>query len=154
MHYDIKRGSFIKPDAILWMKFCLRQAMQRHGGPVALIIDNAPCHSRVEEEISAEEDLRDCVVVRLSPYSPMFNPIEQVWSFLKSQVKRDLSNKLMEILALPAMPSLSVTEQRLRALEGLIRDAAGEVTPMLCTKCIAGIQSKVAGALNLQNMTF
>ena len=86
--------------------------MQRHGGPVALIIDNAPCHSRVEEEINAEEDLRDCVVVRLSPYSPMFNPIEQVWSFFKSQVKRDLSNKLTEILALPAMPSLSVTEQR------------------------------------------
>ena len=45
-------------------------------------------------------------------------------------------------------------KQRLRALEELISDAADKVTPMLCAKCISSIQSKVASALNLENMTF
>lgn len=83
----------------------------------------------------------------------MFNPIENVWSFIKSLVKRDLSKKLTHILSLPAT-NVSVTEHRLRALEELISDAADKVTPMLCAKCISSIQSKVASALNLENMTF
>ena len=47
-----------------------------------------------------------------------------------------------------------MTEHRLQALEGLIQDAVQSVTPMLCTKCIASIQSKVASALNLEDMQF
>ena len=153
MTYDVKRGSIKKPDAIEWMKFCLSAAMLKHGGPVALIIDNAPCHSRVEQSILEDERYKDCVLLRLSPYSPMFNPIEHVWSYMKSHVKRELCVKLTEILS-SAPSHLSMTEHRLRALEGLINEAALKVTPMLCVKCIASIQSKVAGALNLEDMTF
>ena len=127
--------------------------MLKHGGPVALVIDNAPCHSGVEEALMQYEHLLDCQILRLSPYSSMFNPVENVWSFIKSLVKRDLSKKLTHILSLPAT-NVSVTEHRLRALEELISDAADKVTPMLCAKCISSIQSKVASALNLENMTF
>ena len=69
MTYDVKRGSIKKPDAIEWMKFCLSAAMLKHGGPVDLIIDNAPCHSRVEQSILVDEQYKDCVLLRLSPYS-------------------------------------------------------------------------------------
>ena len=65
IHRDIKRGSFTKPDAIEFLKYCLRVSTVRHGGPVVLVIDNAPCHSKVEESIMEEEDLRDCIILRL-----------------------------------------------------------------------------------------
>ena len=51
-----------------------------------MVVDNAPCHSNIEEVFSEEEFL-GCEVLRLGPYSPMFNPIEQVWSLIKAYVK-------------------------------------------------------------------
>ena len=84
----------------------------------------------------------------------MFNPIENVWSYIKSHVKRELALKMTEVLALAATGGFSMTEQRLRALEQIISAAASKVTPMFCAKCIASIQSKVAGALNLDDVAF
>ena len=72
---------------------------------------------------------------------------------MKSHVKRQPSVKIIEILS-SAPSNLSMTEHRLRVLQGLINEAASNVTPMICVKCIASIQSKVAGALNLEDMTF
>ena len=43
-----------------------------------MVVDNAPCHSNIEEVFS-EEVFLGCEVLRLGPYNPMFNPIEQVW---------------------------------------------------------------------------
>ena len=57
-----------------------------------MVVDNAPCHSNIEEVFSEEEFLR-CEVLRLGPYSPMFNPIEQVWSLIKAYVKQELAAK-------------------------------------------------------------
>ncbi len=37
--HQIRRGSFTKQDAIIWMASCLQTAMVLHGGPVTLIID-------------------------------------------------------------------------------------------------------------------
>ena len=84
----------------------------------------------------------------------MFNPIENVWAYVKSEVKRDLATKLTQVLTMAPNANVSMTEHRLQALEGLIQDAVQSVTPMLCTKCIASIQSKVASALNLEDMQF
>ena len=40
-----------------------------------MVVDNAPCHLNIEEVFSEEEFL-GCEVLKLGPYSPMFNPIE------------------------------------------------------------------------------
>lgn len=153
MAHTIKRGSFRKPDAVEWIKVCLRAAMSKHGGPVVMVMDNAPCHSNVEE-LLVEDDLKDCKILKMSPYSPMLNPIENVWSVIKSEVKRELSVKLAEILSSSLNGPVCIKEQRLRALENLVRDSLASVTPMLCTNCIASIQSKFAAAINLEDMTF
>lgn len=48
MHYEIRRGSFRKEEARIWIKECSRQSIIKHGGPVVLVIDNAPCHSNIK----------------------------------------------------------------------------------------------------------
>ena len=101
-------------DAIQWIKTCLAKAMLKHGGPVVLILDNAPCHAGVESEV-LQHEISSCEILRLSPYSPMFNPIESVWVLLKSTVKRQLALRMPAILSAPPT-SLSVREHRAREL--------------------------------------
>ena len=72
------------------MRTCLRVARSKFGGPIVMVIDNAPCHSRIEA-IFEEQEFADNVLLRLSPYSPMFNPMENVWSAAKATVKRLLA---------------------------------------------------------------
>ena len=152
IHLEVKRGSFKKEDAKLWMKTCLEQAMQKYGQPVVLVMDNAPCHSKVEDDILTD-GLSDCEILRLSPYSPMFNPIENVWSVIKAYVKRELANK-MEFILTRANLNVSMKEHRLRALEAVVQESTELVTPSLCNNCIANIQGKVSSALALEDMSF
>ena len=79
-----------------------------------MVVDNAPCHSNIEEAFSEEEFL-GCEFLRLGPFSPMFNPIEQVWSLIKANVKQELAAKIVSILAMKRRDGLSITEPRARA---------------------------------------
>jgi len=51
-----------------------------------LILDNARIHHRqtLHEKVAAA----GCRILYLPPYSPDFNPIEMVWSWIKDQVRR------------------------------------------------------------------
>ena len=118
-----------------------------------MVVDNAPCHSNIEEVFSVEEFLV-CEVLRLGPYSPMFNPIEQVWSLIKAYVKQELAAKIVSILAMKRRDGLSITQQRARALISLIEEELGRVTPEVCNRFIAGIQSKIPAAVALENVVF
>ena len=151
VHYQLKRGSFKKENAQKWIKTCLRKAVKVHGGPVVLIVDNAPCHSGVEKVFQIKE-FNQCRILRLAPYSPMFNPIENIWFIVKSKV-RNLAAQLARILNQQS-GTLSMREQRFRALENLMDSALQTITPAICTSCIASIQSKVSMALNLEDMRF
>ena len=152
VHYEIKRGSFKKDDAREWVKTCIKKAIEKHGGAIVLAVDNAPCHSNLEE-VLLDEQFKECKILRFGPYSPMFNPIENIWSFMKSKVKRELAMSIEQILNVQNS-NLSIKERRLRALENLMREAIQSVSPALCVSCIASIQSKVSKALNLENMEF
>lgn len=85
------RLSVFKPN---WFNYgttieCIREFIRTNpiekGLKYALIMDNAPWHKKVfrlvEDERKPEYgDIREKVVfVKLPPYSPDFNPIEQVW---------------------------------------------------------------------------
>ena len=118
-----------------------------------MVIDNAPCHSNIEEVFSEEEFL-GCEVLRLGPYRPMFNPIEQVWSLIKAYIKQELAAKIVRILAMERRDCFSVTEQRAIALTSLIEEELGRVTPEVSNRFIAGIQSKIPAAVGLEEVVF
>ena len=130
-----------------------KTAKTQDGGPVVFVVDNAPCHSNIEEVFSEEEFL-GWEVLRLGPYSPMFYPIEQVWSLSKAYVKQLLAVKIVSILAMERRDSLSITEQRARDLSSLIEEELGRVTPEVCNRFIAGIQSKIPAAVALEDVVF
>ena len=54
--------------------------------PLAFIIDNATWHKTLKVREFCEKN--NITLLFLPPYSPEFNPIERVWSFLKSKVKQ------------------------------------------------------------------
>lgn len=151
IHYEVKRGSFKKDDAREWMKTCLRQALTRHGEGVVMVIDNAPCHSQIEE-ILQDQEFCENKILRLGPYSPMLNPIETIWSVVKSFVKRGLASELATILA--TRSELTIKEQRLRALENLIEEGLQTISPTTCANAIASIQNKFSAVINLENICY
>ena len=54
--------------------------------PLAFIIDNASWHKTKKVKDFCEKN--SITLFFLPPYSPEFNPIERVWSFLKSKVRQ------------------------------------------------------------------
>lgn len=58
--------------------------------PIAYIIDNASWHKTKKVREYCEEN--NITLLFLPPYSPEYNPIERVWSFLKSKVKNTYFN--------------------------------------------------------------
>lgn len=61
--------------------------VRKHYGdkPIAYLIDNAPWHKTQKVIEYCEEN--NITLLFLPPYSPEYNPIERVWSFLKLKVK-------------------------------------------------------------------
>ncbi|POM74901.1 Hypothetical protein PHPALM_8064 [Phytophthora palmivora] len=67
---------------------------------MVLVLDNAPCHCRAEQGFEETEFL-DATLLRLGPYSPMLNPIKNVFSTFKTAVKSFMTESRMEILSVP-----------------------------------------------------
>jgi len=61
--------------------------VRKHYGtkPIAYLIDNASWHKTKKVLAYCEEN--NITLLFLPPYSPEYNPIERVWSFLKSKIK-------------------------------------------------------------------
>ena len=121
-------------------------------GPVVMVIDNAPRHSGLED-VFKEPEFSDNHLLRLEPYSPMFNSIENLWSFVKTMIKRDLATKITSILRIIPQ-ELSTKEHRLRALEELMKEGMSAVTSEMCSNFAAHIFNKVADAINMMDVEF
>lgn len=123
---EIRRGAFKWQNANQWLELLATTVSQR-GVPlkeVVVVCDNAPVHSRFEEVA----DEMGFTLLRLGPYSPMLNPIENIWSVVKAAIKR--FNRV------PVVNGPGVIEQRLHYLESLIAGAEQEITPYLCSQAI------------------
>lgn len=153
VHYEIRRGSFKKENAHTWIKDCLRKAKDLYNGPVVLVIDNAPCHSKTEE-IVEEPEFRGNFILRLGPYSPMLNPIESAWSVIKADVKRKMAEIMPDMLNGIGQGSLPCTEFRLRILEDIIVSSLNLITPTLSNNNIARIQSLFPSVLNKEDVSY
>lgn len=150
IHYELRRGSFKKDDALEWVRQCLRRANEIYHSIVVLVLDNAPCHVKVEEVIE-EEEFRMHFVLRLFPYTPMLNPIEKAWSCLKASVKSKLATQMPAILNMDHT-GVSQSEARLRRLEEVIRDSISEITHIKCSNFVASIQNLLPSILNLEDV--
>ena len=64
-----------------------------------------------------EEEFKDYKFLRLASYSPMFNPIEYVWSVVKADVKRNMAENMADMLNDELRGSLAVMGYRLQFLE-------------------------------------
>lgn len=139
---EVRRGAFKGRDANEWVGR-LGARIRERGVPledVVLICDNAPAHSQLE--VAALEI--GMTLLRLGPYSPMLNPIENVWSVVKSHVKR--------INRDPIVHAPGVGEQRLIYLENIIQGSIQEITPYLCSQTINHSTRFHRKALTMENM--
>ncbi|KAJ3649388.1 hypothetical protein Zmor_021135 [Zophobas morio] len=98
-----RRGSFTALLANEWVRRLLEewQAMGNEIADLVLVSDNAPCHSSLEEAVNGT----GATLLRLGPYSPMLNPIENIWSKIKTYAKTHLR--------VPVVAPPGVVEQRL-----------------------------------------
>ena len=108
---------------------------------VVLVCDNAPCHSRVEE---LTVDFPGLTVQRLGPYSPMLNPIENIWSKMKSHIKRHMR--------VPEVAHPGVGEQRLQYVEQCIDNAMATITHQDCASCCQHAQGFFAPVMRNEDM--
>ena len=77
-----------------------------------------------------------------------------IFILIKAYAKQELAAKIVSILAMERRDGLSITEQRARALTSLFEEKLGRVTPEVCNRFIAGIQSKIPAAVGLEDVVF
>ena len=123
-HFRKKRGSYNLEGANQWFEGLIEECVSK-GIPretIVVVCDNAPVHKRLDDTA------KECGVdlLRLGPYSPFLNPIETMWSFLKSEIKKVLPRKLCEDPDPP--PQTTKKEHRLRLLEASINESLHVIT--------------------------
>ena len=120
-----KRGAFKSETCKDWIVDLL-SAWERTGkqrSNLVLVCDNAPCHSRIDDVLSGGATL-----LRLAPYSPALNPIETVWSTLKTHVRRELR--------VPQVQGFGVGEQRLAYLEEVVQSSLNQLNDQICVRAV------------------
>ncbi|KAG4044437.1 hypothetical protein PC123_g20123 [Phytophthora cactorum] len=103
VHYETKFGSNRHANTNDFIRALLRRIRDSSEHTLAdmvLVIDNAPCHCRAES-VFEEGKFLDATLLRLGPYSPMLNPIENVFSMFKASVKAFLREQRRAILSVP-----------------------------------------------------
>ena len=82
-----RRGSFLGGSANEWLSN-LADRIEERGINLAIVViicDNAPIHFHSRFEQVAQT--KGFTLLRLGPYSPMLNPIPNVWSIVKAAVE-------------------------------------------------------------------
>jgi transposase len=145
-----RRGSYKAEHCNLWIRE-LVQGVINQGIPsnsIVVVLDNAPCHSRVEQAVV---DFPGTTILRLAPYSPMLNPIESAWSVIKAKLKEKEAASL-QLMLNANHNGLTQTEWRMRYLEGLIDEARPAVTNMMCMQFVNHTVTFFADAIALRDM--
>ncbi|RLN47672.1 hypothetical protein BBJ28_00022614 [Nothophytophthora sp. Chile5] len=125
VHYETKLGSNKRVHSNEFIQNTLRKFEDVSN--VVVVLDNAPCHSRAEA-VFEEPEFVEATLLRLGPYSPILNPIENVFSAFKSAVKDFMTVKRAGIIAVPPGTTMKAHRQRflLQAAQTLVpRSDAG-----------------------------
>lgn len=110
-----QRGSFDSQRAKQFIQTVINQweALGNNANDLVIIFDNAPSHSKIEEAVQGT----GAIALRLGPYSPMLNPIENIWSKIKLEVKNNIR--------VPEVTPPGVTQQRIVYLEEAMTTPSG-----------------------------
>ena len=142
--FTIKRGSFNAELYKEWMRELLRELSDNNDERSYVVVcDNAPCHTHLEEVFHHQ----DFQLVRLGPYSPALNPIEIIWSVLKSRIKVNMREQYAQILEGDPSQCLSKQEWRMRCLESIVSNLSSCITPTVCANAVKHVQSFYDAAL-------
>ena len=136
-----RRGPFRHADCNSWVEDLIEQwqALGNQLSNLVLVYDIAPCHSQIEN-VSSE-----VTCLRLGPYSPMFNPVETLWSSLKSSVKSELR--------VPQVQGLQMGEQRLVYLENIVQESINGLSDQLRSRAHQHTTAFHSKAMNFEDMS-
>lgn len=110
------------------------------------IFDNAPIHKRA----AAASIMQNHSIRYLPPYSPFFNPIEEVFSKFKMIIKNNLSERRNEIINVP--DGITIKAHRYHLLEVLCQVAFRNISPYNCSSYDRHSLSFIDTALNNTDM--
>lgn len=134
--WERRFGSFKIPECKAFLRRLLDNIrLTHHLSDVVIVLDNAPCHAR-SEEVFAEDEYLGATLLRLGPYSPMLNPIENVFSAVKADIKQYLADRRMAIIQRPTNMTLKDHRERflVNAADMFMEEV---VTEQLCRICYA-----------------
>ncbi|POM72387.1 LOW QUALITY PROTEIN: Hypothetical protein PHPALM_10900 [Phytophthora palmivora] len=137
----------------IYDKFKSLSVFQEHfiGKKVVLVLDNAPAHNQTEDLITDRDDL---VLLRLTYYSPMCNPIEgkqYLWYFsvLKAKIKADFPLSREELVM--TRPRGTIAAAR---MDSASKRCIGCMDMRLVNRIAMHCQHAVAAAENLEDMEY
>jgi transposase len=124
-------------------------ASHHAGKKVVLVIDNAPAHSRSEILVPT---LPTLAIIRLGPYSPMLNPIENCFSVLKASIKRFMTEHRREFFTTGTFSSYRA--QHADVLQQAVNESIGSIAPLLVSQMEGHCLRSRRIALNLGDMEY
>ena len=98
------------------------------------------CHSHLDEVAA----LSNVPLLKLGPYSPALNPIEIIWSSIKSTVKDNLRT--------PVVEGQNFGEQRITYLTENVNNAVSIVSNHMCMRAYHHATSFHSSVTNLQDL--
>ena len=127
-----RRGSLKAENFYGYLSTIVDNCLGRGIRKLLVVIDNAPAHSRAEDQLQQKLQTLDPTtfdaveLLRLSPYSPSLNPIENFWSKFKAEVKNEMRRRRSEITDndIGREPGESIVNKRLRIMEDIARQSA------------------------------
>lgn len=143
VRYTCKRGSFTAAICNNWMTELLTELSAQTSDSCVIVCDNAPCHSKLESVFSSSQ----FQLLRLGPYSPALNPIEIIWSVVKSKIKERMSITYDRILLGDPENRISKQEWRMRHLEEIALEAKTAITAELCSNAIRHVHRSYESVL-------
>lgn len=154
VYWEHRRGAYRKDNAREWTMRMLDHATSVHGwgmSSLVVVLDNAPVHSRLEEISSLDEKYNGVSFLRLGPYSPQLNPIEILWSVVKSTIKREMAARLGEILNAPE--GTTIKEHRLTILEGIAQKAMTDSSiSVTCMRACSHVRIHYVPCIELRDL--
>ena len=120
--FSTRRGA---DDCVNWFQELIELCNERRIEEPTIIFDNAPAHLRVE---TLSVQYPHVHFLRLAPYSYLLNPIELVWSILKTEIKSKLRERMPHLLNVVPNNGISMAGQRMAEIERIANESVNVIT--------------------------
>ncbi|RHY24854.1 hypothetical protein DYB32_008653, partial [Aphanomyces invadans] len=116
---------------------------------IVIVLDNAPAHSQTEKRVVQHDDL---TLLRLGPYSPTLNLIENCFSVFMARIKAYLAHHTADMFDRGEYSSF--LERQMVLLEDAARESLPCITQSLVIREALFCQNNVDKAIRLEDMTY